>query len=493
MPGASGRRCSAATGPTSAPRPLPSRPPRTSSATAPRNPPAPSTRSSPTCGRPGPGRPTSTNNTNAWPVNATPSSRSPRSRPATHRDAERLRSDEVDARRRWLEARQRVVDLDAALTSETADLQTRVWGAWRQELSQARRAAEVVRDGAGRLGQHRRQVRDAGAELTAFAARWHPAVPDLATDPAELADQVMWLHGRRVEDPINAFVARTVADAHPDADQIRETERDAHAAYDRAERSRTHLDEAMYAELRPYGQAAHTRDAGGRLAAVVGPTGRCRTRPAHRHRTRRCPPARAERSSAPRLESTASANAGPPTASARQQAAAREAKRAPAAPARDTADRAAPTEPEHSRPRAGHRPLNQPHRQAPANDVRSSPQAVAFQDMDNSPRAQLHGPPVIAPGGAAHLGDRQALSIPAPAVALEVPQTHQQGEAHEHRTPPPTTTTTQTTRCSASRKPPRSSASPSPPCATGATSAPARSASRSAATSATGAPTSSSG
>ena len=25
----------------------------------------------------------------------------------------------------------------------------------------------------------------------------------------------------------------------------------------------------MYAELRPYGQAAHTRDAGGRLAAVV--------------------------------------------------------------------------------------------------------------------------------------------------------------------------------------------------------------------------------
>ena len=78
----------------------------------------------------------------------------------------------------------------------------------------------------------------------------------------------MWLHGRRVEDPINAFVARTVADAHPDADQIRETERDTHAAYQRAERSRTHLDEAMYAQLRPYGQAAHTGDAHGRLTTV---------------------------------------------------------------------------------------------------------------------------------------------------------------------------------------------------------------------------------
>ena len=169
-----------------------------------------------------------------------------------------------------MDARQRVVDLEAAMTSETADLQTRVWGTWRQELAQAQRAAEVVGEGAGRLGQRRRQVRDASAELTAFAARWRPAVPDLATDPAELATQVTWLHGRRrVEDPINAFIGREVAGAHPDADQIREAEREAYLAYERAERSRTHLDEAMYAELRPYGQAAHTRDASGRLAAVV--------------------------------------------------------------------------------------------------------------------------------------------------------------------------------------------------------------------------------
>ncbi|MGK2875784.1 MAG: AAA family ATPase [Nocardioides sp.] len=183
--------------------------------------------------------------------------------------AERLHSDEVDARQRWVEARQQVLDLQATLTSETAVLQTQLWGAWHQELSHARRAAEVLRDGAGRLGQHRRQVRDAGNELTTFAARWRPAVPDLATDPAELADQAMWLHGRRVEDPINAFIARTVADAHPDADQIRESERDAHTAYERAERSRTHLDEAMYAQLRPYGRAAHRRDAAGRLSTVA--------------------------------------------------------------------------------------------------------------------------------------------------------------------------------------------------------------------------------
>ncbi|RHW26298.1 TrwC relaxase [Nocardioides immobilis] len=184
-------------------------------------------------------------------------------------DRERLHNDVADARRKWRQARQQVDDLDTALKSETADLQTRIWTAWRQDLSEARHAADVVRAGAGRLGQHRRQVREASADLTGFAERWRPAVPDLATDPTELADQVRWLHGRRGDDSISAFIARTVSDAHPDADHIRDAERNGYAAYDRAERARTQLDEAMYAELRPYGRAAHTRDATGRLSAVA--------------------------------------------------------------------------------------------------------------------------------------------------------------------------------------------------------------------------------
>ncbi len=182
---------------------------------------------------------------------------------------ERLHHGEAEARSRWLQARQQVLDLEAALKAETAHLQTRIWATWHQELSQARRSAEVVREGPGRLGRHRRQVHDATADLTAFAQRWHAAVPDLPTDPVELADQVRWLHGRRVEDPINTYVARQVADAHPDADRIREIEHDASAAYNRAERSRTQLDEKVYAELRPYGRAGFARDATGRLAAVT--------------------------------------------------------------------------------------------------------------------------------------------------------------------------------------------------------------------------------
>ena len=182
---------------------------------------------------------------------------------------DRLGREETSARRDWLQARHRVENLDTALEAETADVRARIWSAWHDELSQARRAADIVGDGTGRLGQRRRQVHEAQAELTEFAARWHPAVPDLPTDPADLAAQVRWLHGRRVAGAIDAFVAHQVANTHPDADQIRQAERDAYAAHEHAQRSRSQLENAMAADLRPHGRAARVRDADGRLTAVA--------------------------------------------------------------------------------------------------------------------------------------------------------------------------------------------------------------------------------
>jgi hypothetical protein len=184
-------------------------------------------------------------------------------------ERDRLAGEESDARRAWRVARQRVAGLDASLTSETADLQERVWAAWHHDLAQAKRTGQTIREGAGRLGQRRRQVRDASAVLTAFAERWRPALPDLATDPAVLAGQVMWLHGRRVEDPINHHIATRVAAAHPDADQLRAAEHDAYAAYEQAGQARTRLDQTIYAELRPHDTTAHLYDATSRLTEVA--------------------------------------------------------------------------------------------------------------------------------------------------------------------------------------------------------------------------------
>jgi hypothetical protein len=79
----------------------------------------------------------------------------------------------------------------------------------------------------------------------------------------------MGLYGRRVEDPINAYIDRTVAHAHPDADQIRAAERNADTTYHHAEHARRELDAIVYADLRPHRRAAHTPDPTGRLAAVA--------------------------------------------------------------------------------------------------------------------------------------------------------------------------------------------------------------------------------
>lgn len=186
---------------------------------------------------------------------------------APHRD--RLRLEEAHAGRDWRQSHQRVDDLEATRQTETRDLQARVWTAWREDLNDAREAAKIVGDGAGRLGQRRRQVRDARADLTAFADRWRPVVSDLPVDPAELAVEVHWLPGRHVEAAIEAFAGHQVAAAHPDAAQVSRAERDAHAAYDRAGRARSQLDHAMYEELRRYGRAAHVRDVGDSLTALT--------------------------------------------------------------------------------------------------------------------------------------------------------------------------------------------------------------------------------
>ncbi len=186
---------------------------------------------------------------------------------------ERVCAEQSTAETKWLDAHRRVNELDTTLESKTANFRTRIWAAWRSDLSQAQRAAGVVDEGAGRFGQRRRQVHAATDELTAFAQRWRPVHPDLPTDPAELARQVKWLHRRRVEEQINVYVTRQVARAHPDADASHQAEHAARAAFEAAEKARTRLDTALYAELRPYGRAARVTDPAQRLTTVTDELG----------------------------------------------------------------------------------------------------------------------------------------------------------------------------------------------------------------------------
>ncbi len=182
---------------------------------------------------------------------------------------ERLRAEQSSAGSMWPDARGRVADLAATMESETAELQTRIGAAWRRDLSRAQRAADSFDQGPGRWGQRRRQVQAASSELAAFAERWRPVHPDLATGPVGLAQQVPRLHGREVEEQIDAYVTRRVTEAHPDADDARQAERTAWSAFEAAERARTRLDNTLSEKLRPYRRAAHVADPVERLTAVI--------------------------------------------------------------------------------------------------------------------------------------------------------------------------------------------------------------------------------
>lgn len=182
---------------------------------------------------------------------------------------EKLCAEESTAETRWLDARRRVAHLDTTMTSETADLQTRIWAAWRKDLSHAQQAAGVIDEGAGRFGQHRRQVQGATDALTAFAERWRPVHTDLPTAPVELARQVRLMRGRRVEEQLNAYVTHQVTEAHPHADGTRRAERSARATYEAARKTRTRLDNTLYTELRPLGWVAHVTEPAQRLTSVT--------------------------------------------------------------------------------------------------------------------------------------------------------------------------------------------------------------------------------
>ena len=184
-------------------------------------------------------------------------------------DRERLRDIEDQARRKWIDARHRMTDLQADIDATTVGLRERVWNMWREDVHLVRSAAVAVSDGSGRLGRRRRQVRQASDELVVFADKWRPVVPDLPTEAAALAARLVWLHARRVENHVNAYVAERVAAAHPTRDALRQVERDASRALDQAETDRSRFDRSYYRELEPCGRAAHSVEIPVRLASVV--------------------------------------------------------------------------------------------------------------------------------------------------------------------------------------------------------------------------------
>ncbi len=156
--------------------------------------------------------------------------------------------------------------LAAVVGNDTSQLAGRLRQEWDTGRPATRAAAQTIRAGTGRLGQHRGAVRRASQHLQAWAQQWRPIVASLPTDTGELAVLAGGYDDPNLGKAITAY-ARTVAEgAHPDhtpaqaaAQAATRTAEHALEAYDKARTT-------CPAELAAYGNLTYIPDPTGHLA-----------------------------------------------------------------------------------------------------------------------------------------------------------------------------------------------------------------------------------
>ena len=156
--------------------------------------------------------------------------------------------------------------LEALIGADTSQLAGRLRQEWDTGRPGARAAAQTVRAGTGRIGQHRGAVRRASDHLQAWAQQWRPIVASLPSDTDQLAVLAAGYDDPDLGQAITAY-ARTLAEvAHPDHAP---TQAAAHAARQRAERALDAYRETCThypAELADHGHLAYLPNPAERLA-----------------------------------------------------------------------------------------------------------------------------------------------------------------------------------------------------------------------------------
>ncbi len=82
------------------------------------------------------------------------------------------------------------------LATATDRIRDGLLAAWDQQRETADAQAWILRDGPGRFRQHRSAVQRASQELTVWAETWRGYLPDLPTDPHQIADRMLSFHDR---------------------------------------------------------------------------------------------------------------------------------------------------------------------------------------------------------------------------------------------------------------------------------------------------------
>jgi exodeoxyribonuclease V alpha subunit len=165
------------------------------------------------------------------------------------------------------QATQRFEVSDSAVMARAERIRDELLRRWDSERNAARAAARVVLDGPGRLRLRRAAVTHAEAQLTDWADRWRPQLPELPADPGRLTRFAGGSDDRpALAAAFDAAARRAAERAHPEHAGLRAA---ADAAHDERERTRHALAEATQRrddELGRFGALGRTPDPTGGLA-----------------------------------------------------------------------------------------------------------------------------------------------------------------------------------------------------------------------------------
>ncbi len=128
----------------------------------------------------------------------------------------------------------------ATITTECGRLHEQLITAWDAQRDPATRAARIVLDGPGLLGQRRAALARAGAQLTAWADAWRPCVPTMPNDPHRIATTAAAADDRpRLLAGFAEHARRHAEAAHPEHSRLTAAADAAQAVHDRTLRSLT--------------------------------------------------------------------------------------------------------------------------------------------------------------------------------------------------------------------------------------------------------------
>jgi exodeoxyribonuclease V alpha subunit len=138
---------------------------------------------------------------------------------------------------------------------------------WDSDRDAARAAARVVLDGPGRLRLRRAAVIRAGAQLSDWADRWRPQLPELPADPDRLAQVANRSDDRpRLAAAFDAAARYAAEQAHPEHAALRAAADAAQQAHERARRALAEAGRRRDHELDGFGALGRTPNPASRLA-----------------------------------------------------------------------------------------------------------------------------------------------------------------------------------------------------------------------------------